>query len=68
MKIVVQIHNPGTYSCSTSDNAQQEFKKSYCPTLPLELERIKGTRNRYLDTLSSILRPKGAIVFRVLLQ
>ena len=68
MKIVVQIHNPGTYSRSTSDNAQQEFKKTYCPTLSLELKRTKGTRNRYLDTLSSISRPKGAIVFRVRLQ
>ena len=33
MKIFVPSHNPKTYICSNSDNAQQKFKKtSYHPT------------------------------------
>ena len=70
MKIVVQSHNPKTYICSNSDNAQQEvFKKtSSRPTLPLQVQRRKDIKNRDLHTLFSTLRPKGAIVFRVLFQ
>ena len=36
-EIVVQSHNPKTYICSNSDNAQQEVSKTtfYRPTLPL---------------------------------
>ena len=69
LKIIVQSHNQKTYICSNSDNAQQEFKKKlYRPTLPHQMQRNKGTKNRDLQTLSSILRPKEAIVFRVLFQ
>ena len=64
-KIVVQSHNPKTYICSNSDM----FKKtSYRPTLLLQVQRIKGTKNRDLQTISSTLSPNGGIVFRVLLQ
>ena len=69
IKIVVQSHNPKTYICSNSDNAQQEvFKKTSRPTLPLQVQRRKNIKNRDLHTLFSTLRPKGAIFFRVLFQ
>ena len=69
MKIVVQSHNHKTYICSNSDKVRQEVKKtSYRPTLPHQGQHKKGTKDRDLQTLSLILRPKGAIVFRVLLQ
>ena len=61
MKIVVQSHNPKTYTCSNSDNVQQEFL-NLSPNA-----HSKGTKNRDLRSLSSILRPKGAIVVRILL-
>ena len=45
------------------------FKKtSYRQTLLLQVLRRKGAKNRDLHTLSSTLSPKGAIVFKVLLQ
>ena len=69
MKIAVQSHNPKTYLCSNSDNAQQEvFKKTSRPTLPLQVQRRKDIKNRDLHTLFSTLTPKGARVFRVLFQ
>ena len=69
MKIVVQSHNHKTYICRNFDNAHKKFiKTSYRPTLPHQVERNKGTKNRNLQTLSSVLRPKGATVFRILLQ
>ena len=46
----------------------KKFKKTYHPTLPLQVQRSKGSKDRHLHTLSSMLRPKGAIVFRVLFQ
>ena len=50
-EIVVQSHNPKTYICSNSDNAQQEvFITSYHPTLHLQVQRIKCTKNRDLHT------------------
>ena len=61
MKIVVQSHNPKTYTCSNSDNVQQEFL-NLSPNA-----HSKGTKNRDLRSLSSILRPKGAIVVGILL-
>ena len=65
IKIVVQSHNHKTYICSNSGNAQQEVKKtSYRTTLPHQVQCNNGTKNRDLQTLYSILRPKGAIVFR----
>ena len=69
MKIVVQSHNPKTYICSNSDNAQQEVEKNFLsPNIAAPSARQHGYQKRDLHTLSSILRPKGAIVFRVLLQ
>ena len=45
----------------------KKFKKtSYRPTLPIQVQRMKGTRNRDFHTLSLTLRTKGAIAFRVL--
>ena len=69
MKTVVQSHNPKTYICSNSDNAQQEVSKillnaQHCHS-KCNAARVPKTD---LHTLSSTLRPKGAIVFRVLLQ
>ena len=61
MKIVVQSHNPKTYTCSNSDNVQQEFL-NLSPNA-----HSKGAKNRDLRSLSSILRPKGAIVVGTLL-
>ena len=45
----------------------KKFKKtSYRPTLPIQVQRMKGTRSRDFHTLSLTLRTKGAIAFRVL--
>ena len=69
MKIVVESHNRKTHICSNSDNAQQEVQKnSLSSRLLHQVQRNKATKNRDLETLFSISRPKGAIVFRVLLQ
>ena len=47
----------------------KKFKKtSYRPTLPQQVQRSMVTKNKDLHTLPSILRPKGAIVFRALLH
>ena len=61
MKIVVQSHNPKTYTCSNSDNVQQEFL-NLSPNA-----HSKCTKSRDLRSFSSILRPKGAIVVGTLL-
>ena len=66
-KIVVQSYNLKTYiywQCP----ARSIKKASYCSTLPQQVQSGKGTKSRDLQTLSSILRPKGAIVFRIFLQ
>ena len=50
-EIVVQSHNPKTYICLNSDNTQQEVLiTSYHPTLPLQVQRSKCTKNRDLHT------------------
>ena len=69
MKIVFQSHNPKTYLCSNSDNAQQEVQKNFlASSIAAPSATQQGTKNKDLHTLSSVLRPNGAIVFRVLLQ
>ena len=70
MKIVVQSHTDKTYIWSNSDNAKSLKLNFLSPEIagPSEVQRNKSTKNRDLKTLSSILRPKGALVFRVLLH
>ena len=69
MKTVAQGHNPKTYICSILTKPSKKFKSSsYRRTLPLQAQHSKDAKNRDLHTLSSALSPKGAIVFRVLLQ
>ena len=69
IKIVVQSHNPKTYICSIMTMPSKKFEKpSYRRTLPLQVQRSKGAKNRDLHTLFSTLSPKGVIVFSVLLE
>ena len=58
MKIIAESQNP----------KMLKKKTSYRPTLSHQVQRSMDTKNKDLNTLSSILRPKGAIVFRVIFQ
>ena len=68
IKIVVQSHISRTY-VQILIMPSNKFKRTYYrPTLPHRVQRNKGTKNKDLHALPSILRPKRAIVFMGLLQ
>ena len=67
MKIVVTILKR-TYVQILTVSSNKYKKTSHCPTVLHQVQCSKGTKNRDRHTLSSILRPKGTIVFRALLQ
>ena len=68
IKIVVQSHISRTH-VQILIISSNKFKRTYYrPTLPHQVQRNKGTKNKDLHALSSILRPKRAIVFMGLLQ
>ena len=67
LKIVVTILKRTCVQILTVSSNKYK-KTSYRPTLLHQVQCSKGTKNRDRHTLSSILRPKGTIVFRALLQ
>ena len=66
LKIVVTILKRTCVQILTVSSNKYK-KTSYRPTLLHQVQCSKGTKNRDRHTLSSILRPKGTIVFRALL-
>ena len=64
MKTVVQSHNPKTYICSNSDNAQQEVSKttSYRPHCRSKYNAAGVPKQRPSNTFFNI-KTKGSYIF-----